>query len=98
MRSIIRAVLVAVALVFAVPVLPALAQKAPTVQVSWTTVTMKDVPLKVREAQKRAYPHVKVTKYERGGTGSTAVYRLTMTGKHKDATFTAAGKQLAPSK
>lgn len=99
MRSLTRAVLVAVAVVFAVPALPVLAQKAPAAaKVSWTVVTMKDVPLKVRDAQKRVFPRTKVTKYEQAGTGATATYRLTMTGKHKDAMFTAAGKVIETSK
>jgi len=98
MRSLTRAVLVAVAVVFAVPALPVLAQKAPAAVVSWTVVTMKDVPLKVRDAQRRIFPRTKVTKYEQAGTGKTALYRLTMTGKRKDATFTAAGKVIETTK
>jgi len=92
MRSIMRAALVALAVVVAVPALPALAQTSPAAQASWTLMALKDVPLKVREAQKRLFPRAKVTKAEQSGTGATAMYRLSMTGKSTDATYTAAGK------
>jgi len=98
MRSLTRAVLVAVAVAFAVPAASVFAQKAPAAVVSWTVVTMKDVPLKVRDAQRRVFPRTKVTKYEQAGTGATALYRLTMTGKRKDATFTAVGKVIETTK
>lgn len=98
MRSMVRAAAVAVALAFAVPALPVFAQKAPAAVVSWTVVTMKDVPLKVRDAQRRVFPRTKVTKYEQAGTGKTATYRLTMTGKRAEATFTAGGKLVESKK
>jgi len=87
-----RAGVVAVAVVVASPAIPVLAQKSSAVQPSWTVIAVKDVPSKVRDAVRRAMPRSRVTKVERAGIGAKAIYRVSMTGKRKEATFTAAGK------
>lgn len=98
MRSLIRAVLVAVAVVFAVPAMPALAQKpaknAKPANATWTVVDVKTVPERVITAQEKAFPKAKIKKVERSGTGATMVYRLTMTGKTKTVQFNTKGEMV----
>lgn len=97
MNSLVRAALVAVAVLTVVPASPAFAQRKsiaktkPAAQASWTLVAQNDVPNKVRAAQHRSFPMGKVTRVERSGTGATAFYRYTMTGKKTTATFDAKG-------
>ena len=90
MRSFFRAALVAVAVMTVVPAMPVLAQapKAAT----WVVIPIEQLPPNVRSVQTKAYPQSKVTKVERLGTGKTAVYHLTMTGKKTDVKINAAGK------
>jgi len=91
MRSLIRAAFVAISVAFAVPALPALAQNPPAAR-TWAVVDIKDLPDKVVASQKKVFASSKITKAERSGTGAAMVYRLTMSGKVKEATFTAAGE------
>jgi hypothetical protein len=94
MRTLIRSVLVAVALTFAVPAAPALAQasqRSGTAHASWTVIEVRALPSKVSSAQRRVFPRTRITKVERSGTGKAAIYRVTMSGKNKMAKFDAAG-------
>lgn len=96
MNSLVRAVIIAVAVV-AVPASPALAQRRsvaktkPAAQATWMLIATSEVPTKVRSAQKHAFPMGKVTRVEMSGAGATAFYRYTMTGKKTTATFDAKG-------
>jgi len=90
MRSFFRAALVAVAVMTVVPVMPVLAQ-APNAA-TWVVIPIQQLPANVRAVQAKAYPAATVTKVERQGTGKTAVYHLTMTGKKTDVKINAAGK------
>ncbi len=98
MRTLIRAVVVAAALVFAMPALPVLAQGSSqasrSARASWTHIAYQSLPAKVASSQRRLFPHTRVTKAERAGTGKSATYRLTMAGKNKKVKFDAAGKIL----
>jgi hypothetical protein len=93
MRSSFRAVVVAVALLFAIPVMPAIAQSSKKAdKVSWTTIPLQKVPLKVVLGERRLFPNAKIIRVEQSGTGDAALYRFKLTGKKKDSTFTAEGR------
>jgi hypothetical protein len=93
MRTLMRAALVAVAVMIAVPAMPVVLAQASTV--SWTVVPVKELPRRVATAQKKAFPKAKITKVEQSGTGATVIYRVTMTGgKKPEAKYNAAGKML----
>ena len=98
MRKVLRAVLVAVAVVFAMSAAPAFAQKKPASIPKPApagpsiVIPAAKLPTAVRTAQRRAFPKAQITKVEQIGTGKTAIYHLTMTGKKTDVRYTAAGK------
>jgi len=100
MRKLMRAAILAVAVVFAVSAVPALAQngKADEAQKAWTVIDVQQVPRLVREGLKRSFPAVKVTKAEVSGAGADTLYRLTITGKQKEAIFTAGGQLVSEKK
>ena len=89
MRSMMRAVLVAVAVSVAVPSMAQTKSPAPVV------LPFNKVPAKVRTSLKKAYPSAKVTTAEQIGTGKNAVYHFVMTGaRATDVKISADGKIL----
>lgn len=94
MRSMIRAACVAAAVMCVVPAVPAFAkaQSGAAAPATWVVIPIQQMPAKVRSTQNKAFPGSKVTKVERMGTGKTAVYHLTMTGKKTDVKINASGK------
>lgn len=94
MRKLMRAAIVAVAVVFAVAVVPALAQKEKpgAVQQTWTVITLQQLPRAVKAGLRKSFPAAKVTKVEVSGTGKDKLYRLTLIGTQREAIFTPAGK------
>ena len=95
MRSFMRMAVVAAALSVVVPAIHLQAAPAPAaaVAVTWTTIPVTKLPMKVRQSLKKAFPKSKVTKAEKSGTGASTQYRVTQTGaKKKVAIFDQNGK------
>lgn len=93
MRSMMRAALVAVAVVCVVSAAPAFAQAGKKAPVTVVALPLTKVPANVLNVFNKAFPGAKVTKVEQLGKGKTATYHFFMTdAKAPEVKVTAAGK------
>ena len=90
MRTPLKALVLALAVVFTVSA-GTLAAAAVT---DWTSITVKQVPMKVKTSYEKLFAHSRIMKAEKSGSGPTAIYRLTIKrkGKPEAVTFDAQGR------
>lgn len=79
MRSFLKAAVLALAVVVALPV----AQLSAQANGPWKKISVKEMPATVQSGYHRRFSHSKVTKVEKSGTGKATVYRLTIHNQKK---------------
>ena len=79
MRTSLKAIVLALAVVFTVSTGSAFAAAAP----QWKKVSVQEVPVQVMTGYRSLFSHSKITKAEKSGTGVNTQYRLTIRRKGK---------------